>query len=326
MNQTNLINLFSPRMLLIIPIIAGYILDQLFGDPALFPHPVIFFGKLITINENQLNHGKGRFLKGSLQTSILCIACYAFFLVFTPEIACFYLQIQPIIYLLTATLIAFSGLAARGLITECRQVFSVLENKGLDAARLQLSKIVGRDTIGLSISQVHTATLETLSENLCDGVVAPLFYYAIGGLPGMLTYKMINTLDSMIGHRSKRFEKYGKFAARLDDVANFIPARLTALLMAILSVDYKVFSFIYKFGNCHKSVNAGYPEAAMAGILNLKFGGPAFYQGVLIDKPFIGDSLIQPDKEKFTHACAINQLTGLSMLMLVILYIWFTYA
>jgi len=326
MSQNNLISLFSSRMFLIIPLIAGYILDQLFGDPAWFPNPVIFFGKLIKINENQLNQGKGRFVKGSLQSIILCIACYAFFLVFTPEFACFYLQIPPIIYLLIATPIVFSGLAARGLINECRQVFNVFEILGLDAARLQLSRIVGRDTSGLDISQVHTATLETLSENLCDGVIAPLFYYAIAGLPGMMTYKMINTLDSMIGHRSKRFEKYGKFSARLDDIANFIPARLTSLLMVIVSVDFKVFSFIYKYGNRHKSLNSGYPEAAMAGILNLKFGGPSFYQGVLIDKPFIGDSLMLPDKEKFMRGCAINQLTSLSMLLLVIVFIWFTYA
>lgn len=324
MNQTMLINLFSPRILLIIPLIAGYILDQLFGDPALFPYPVIFFGRLITINENQLNQGGRRFLKGSLQTSVLCIACYAFFLVFTPEFACFYLQIPVLIYLLTATLIVFSGLAARGLITECREVFSVLDRNGLEAARLQLSRIVGRDTIELNVNQVRIATLETLSENLCDGVIAPLFYYALAGLPGMMTYKMINTLDSMIGHRSKRFEKYGKFAARLDDVANFIPARLTAFLLVIISGDFSVFSFVYRFGNCHKSLNSGYPEAAMAGILNLKFGGPSFYQGVLIDKPFIGDSLVLPDKEKFRRGCAINQLSSLTMLLLVIVFIWFT--
>lgn len=130
----------------------------------------------------------------------------------------------------------------------------------------------------------------------------------------------------MIGHRSKRFEKYGKFSAHLDDIANFIPARLTSLLMVIVSVDFKVFSFIYKYGNRHKSLNSGYPEAAMAGILNLKFGGPSFYQGVLIDKPFIGNSLMLPDKEKFMRGCTINQLTSLSMLLLVIVFIWFTYA
>lgn len=325
MNQTNLINLFSPRIMLIIPLIAGYILDQLFGDPASFPHPVIFFGKLITINETKLNQGERRFLKGSLQTSILCIACYAFFRIFTPEFACFYMQIPILIYLLMATLIVFSGLAARGLISECCAVFSELDLNGLDAARLQLSRIVGRDTITLDANQVQIATLETLSENLCDGVIAPLFYYAIAGLPGMMTYKMINTLDSMIGHRSKKFEKYGKFAARLDDVANFIPARLTAFLLVITSGDFRVFSFIYKFGHCHKSLNSGYPEAAMAGILNLKFGGPSFYQGVLIDKPFIGQSLMQPDKEKFRCGCVLNQLSSLSMLLLVIVFIWFTY-
>ncbi len=185
----------------------------------------------------------------------------------------------------------------------------MLHNQGLEAGRKQLSRIVGRDTTQLTAQQIRIAVLETMSENLSDGVVAPLFYYALAGIPGMMTYKMINTLDSMLGYRSARYEQFGKFAARLDDVANFIPARLTALLMVLVSGSWRGFLFTIKYGHKHKSPNAGYPEAALAGILNCRFGGPNRYHGQLVSKPYIGkqDRLIQP--EEIERISRINHCT-----------------
>jgi adenosylcobinamide-phosphate synthase len=165
------------------------------------------------------------------------------------------------------------------------------------------------------------AAFETMSENLSDGVIAPLFYYALAGVPGMMAYKMVNTLDSMIGYRSERYEQFGKFAARLDDVANFIPARLTAILMALISGSKRSFQFIMQYGNKHKSPNSGYPEAALAGILNTRFGGPNIYQGVLVDKPFIGcdDRAIEADEIK--RVSSVNHRTCFLMIILSIAFI-----
>jgi adenosylcobinamide-phosphate synthase len=160
--------------------------------------------------------------------------------------------------------------------------------------------------------------METLSENLSDGVIAPLFYYAWAGVPGMMTYKMINTLDSMIGYRNPRYERFGKFAARLDDVANFIPARLTALLMVLVTASRRGAAFVIRYGHLHKSPNAGYPEAALAGILDVRFGGANVYQGITVTKPFIGDNPRQLLPEEIKKAGSINHKVCLSMVILII--------
>nr|HPO01328.1 CobD/CbiB family cobalamin biosynthesis protein [Opitutaceae bacterium] len=153
-----------------------------------------------------------------------------------------------------------------------------------------LSWIVGRDTAHLDAQQVRTAVCETMAENLCDGVVAPLFYYALGGVPAMMAYKMVNTLDSMIGHHDARHEWFGKTAARLDDLANLVPARLTALLMMLVAGSARGARFAWKYGRAHSSPNSGYPEAALAGILDVRFGGPHTYDGELVEKPWIGEN------------------------------------
>jgi adenosylcobinamide-phosphate synthase len=202
-------------------------------------------------------------------------------------------------------------------------VFNALEQNGLEAGRKRLSWIVGRDTSNLSSQQIRIAVFETMSENLSDGVIAPLFYFLIGGIPGMMVYKMINTLDSMVGYRNDKYEQFGKFAARLDDVANFIPARLTALLMCIASMSNKGFMFIFKFGNNHKSPNSGYPEAALAGILDVRFGGPNSYHGMLVDKPYIGENDREIAHEEIHRVARINHTTTFLMLLLVVAILYF---
>ncbi|HEX6429347.1 MAG TPA: adenosylcobinamide-phosphate synthase CbiB [Niastella sp.] len=289
-------------VLLILPLLAGYGLDLLLGDPDRFPHPIRLFGNAIGTGEKLLNKGNNRFAKGALLTFVLCAAVFAFFHWSSGLL----LAWQPVGYLIFSTVFVYYGLANTSLIDEGRKVFSVLEEQGLEAGRRQLSRIVGRDTAALTPQQIRIAVLETMSENLSDGIIAPLFYYAIGGVPGMMTYKMINTLDSMIGYRNERYEQFGKCAARLDDIVNFIPARITALLMVLVSGSWRGFHFIRQYGNKHKSPNSGYPEAALAGIIDTRFGGPNIYHGKLVEKPFIGKN----DRTVMHHE--INRVSGIN--------------
>ncbi|WP_242696410.1 adenosylcobinamide-phosphate synthase CbiB [Longitalea luteola] len=304
-------------MLLILPLLAGYLLDLLLGDPEWLPHPIRLFGNLIYKGEKALNKGFNRLLKGALLSVVLCIAVFCCFRYSLQWL----LSLHPALFGVVSTIFVFYGLANKTLIKEGKKVFLVLHEEGLEAGRKQLSRIVGRDTSALTPQQIRIAVLETLSENLSDGVIAPLFYYAIAGVPGMMTYKMINTLDSMIGYRNERYELFGKFAARLDDAANFIPARITALLMVLVSGSRRSLQFIFRYGHKHKSPNSGYPEAALAGIMNVRFGGPNIYHGKLVEKPFIGcnDRMVQPGEIK--TATGINQkVTGCAVLIISLIF------
>ena len=301
-------------VLLIAPLLMGYVLDLWLGDPDNWPHPVRVFGNLIAKGEKFLNKNRYQFIKGMLLASLLTISVFLFFSYLNKLLfpASYWL------YIIVNGIFVWYGLANKSLITEGRNVFLALEKNGLEAGRRQLSRIVGRDTSQLTEQQIRIAVLETMSENLSDGVVAPLFYYAVAGIPGMMAYKMINTMDSMLGYRSERYEWFGKFPARLDDVANFIPARLTALLMILITGSRRGFRFILKFGNKHKSPNAGYPESALAGILNCRFGGPNVYHGVVVEKPFIGetDRIIKPDEIRLVSR--INQKVCFVMVLLCV--------
>jgi adenosylcobinamide-phosphate synthase len=305
----------------LIPLVAGYILDILLGDPRGLPHPIRLFGNAIYFGESLLNKGNFRFIKGTLLTLILCGSVFLFFY-FLSNIL---LQTNTILYILFASIFVFYGLANKSLIQEGKAVFDELQNNGLEAGRKRLSWIVGRDTTTLSENQIRTAVFETLSENLSDGVIAPLFYYAIGGLPAMMVYKMINTLDSMIGYKNEKYFYFGKFAARLDDVSNFIPARLTALIMVIVSGKWKLFSFVHQFRNQHASPNSGYPEAALAGIMNCRFGGPNTYHGKIVNKPYIGtnDRIIK--HQEIIEVSRINHKTTLLTITIIALisYLFF---
>ena len=302
---------------LIIPLMAGYGLDLVLGDPFTLPHPVRFFGLLISRGEAWLNKPARTMnaLVGAGLTIFLCTGTFFFFQGILRMLWTFNIPL----YLIVCSVFIFYGLANRQLILEGKQVFAALRTRGLEAGRQQLSRIVGRDTSHLTIQQIRIAVLETMSENLGDGVIAPLFYYLLAGVPGMMTYKMINTLDSMIGYRNERYERLGKFAARLDDVANFIPSRLTALLMVLVTASIRGARFILRYGHQHKSPNAGYPEAALAGILNAQFGGPNIYQGVLVEKPFLGDNNRAILDNEIKKVSAINQRSCLLMVLLILI-------
>lgn len=292
----------------------GYLLDLWLGDPDHWPHPVRVFGNAIAWGERRLNGGRYRFLKGALLSCCLVALVFLVFYV----INTFLLNIK-VLYVLFNGLFVYYGLANHSLIAEGRKVFAVLENDGLEAGRRQVARIVGRDTSQLSPQQIRIAALETMSENLSDGVVAPLFYYALAGVPGIMAYKMINTMDSMLGYRNERYERFGKFAARMDDVANFIPARLTALLMALVAGSERAVRFLFEYGPRHKSPNAGYPEAALAGILNCRFGGPNVYHGRVVEKPFIGEADREIEYGDVRTAANVNHRTCLTMVLMITL-------
>lgn len=301
-----------------VPLLLGYLLDLLLGDPRGLPHPIRWFGNSIAFGEKLLNRGQARFAKGALLT-IGLIAGVFISLAFAEK---WLTAWHPLAGMIFSTIWVFYGLANKSLIQEGRAVFDTLEQQGLEAGRKRLAWIVGRDTSQLSPQEIRVAVCETMSENLSDGVIAPLFFYALFGAPGIMAYKMANTLDSMIGYRNERYEWFGKFAARLDDVLNFIPARLTALLMALAGFSRRALRFIYTYGNQHKSPNAGYPEAALAGILNCRFGGPNIYHGILVQKPYIGQQERLIAHDDFVKVATINHITtALTVGLIVLVYL-----
>lgn len=266
-------------------LIVGWLLDRLLGDPSRLPHPIVFFGRCIAAGEHWLNRGSWRRTKGACLAIVLTAS--------TVGISWLMLHvaddIHPLAGMMLRALFIFYCLSGTTLAREVKEVFIALE-RSLDDGRRQVSRIVGRDTTALTADEVQKAALETLAENLSDGVIAPLFWLAVGGVPAMLGYKMVNTLDSMIAYHSPRYLRFGMVAARIDDVANYLPARLTALLMLLSAGRLGLMPFVLRYGKCHASPNSGWPEAALAGILNCRFGGPHQYFGEWFDKPYIGDN------------------------------------
>ena len=300
----------------ILPLLIGWFLDLLMGDPAWLPHPVVGFGKMIAFGEHHLNKGCYRKLKGALMAIIYITGVFVVVWFLRTILSS---HLSPLTTHLFDVVVIFFCLAGTTLIREVRQVFLALD-RSLDEGRKQVARIVGRDTSELSAQEVRTAALETLAENLSDGVIAPLFWFAILGVPGMLAYKMVNTLDSMIGYKTDRYRDFGCWAAHIDDIANYIPARITALLMIIAAGKPHLTAFVWRNGRNHASPNSGYPEAALAGILNCRFGGPHYYFGQLFDKPFIGTNDHPLTTDDMKKAVRINRTA--EILMVVIVSCW----
>lgn len=296
-------------------LLAGWMLDMLLGDPAWLPHPVVGIGRWIGFWEHRLNRGTHRRLKGALLVTLTLALLFL---------------LAWLLPRWTAPLLVFFCLAGRTLRREVAMVFEALD-RSLDDGRRQVARIVGRDTGALTAQEVRTAALETLSENLSDGVVAPLFWYALLGVPGMVVYKAVNTFDSMIGYRTERYRQFGCWAAHIDDVANYIPARLTAAVMVVgfwvLGVGginhhpspiTQHLRFVLRNGKNHASPNSGYPEAALAGILNCRFGGPHKYFGEVFDKPYIGENDRELTTADMKTAIRVNRIAEILMIALLL--------
>ncbi len=309
-------------------LLLGWLLDVAFGDPPRLPHPIVWFGRWISLWERRLNRGSHRILNGALLTivSVLLVFSLTWSLV---RLLCPF----PPFCLVFHALVVFFCLAGHTLRYEVRSVFVALRSS-LAEGRARVARIVGRDTACLSASEVRTAALETLAENLSDGVVAPLFWFVLLGAPGMLAYKMVNTLDSMIGYHTSRFRLFGCFAARLDDVANFLPARLTALFIVFVGwliglICPKLapsrcslvshLSFVFSQGPRHLSPNSGWPEAALASLLNCRFGGSHSYFGQECPKPYIGTHERPLDEADLHFSLWVSFATELLAILLVCL-------
>ena len=317
-------------------LLVGWLLDLLFGDPAGLPHPVVGFGRWIAFWEHRLNHGAHRKVKGACLavSSIVIVFVLTWLLLHKLLLPGVVQDSTPLVFWrgvggeVFSALLIFLCLAGHTLRREVRDVFKALE-RSLDDGRCQVARIVGRDTQSLSAHEVRTAALETLAENLSDGVVAPLFWFALLGVPGMMAYKMVNTLDSMIGYRTDRYRDFGCWAARIDDVANYIPARLTSLLILLASLPVcrmprrflHDIRFTLRYGSCHASPNSGWPEAALAACLDCRFGGTHDYFGEAVVKPYIGNNprqLVTSDLYTSLRLCFVAELSAIVLSLLAL--------
>ena len=321
-----------PILIFTLPLLLGFLMDRALGDPMRLGHPIVFFGHLIGFGEKHLNNGTSRRLKGFLYNGSL--VSFAFLLL--GAAINYYLgdlyfgHFLLLTIALPSTICIFYMLSGKTLVTEVKGVFSAL-SVSLEAGRKQVGRIVGRDTGALSAQEIRTAALETLAENLSDGVVGPMLSWSFFGTPGILTYKMINTQDSMVGYLNERYRAYGFFSAKLDDLVNLIPSRTTAILMLIAAGRLDLIRKTFQHGKRHLSPNSGYPEAALALVLGCRFGGPHDYFGEVVDKPYIGEVGRELSDEDLQHAIQITQRTewlalGLSLLLrllLIMLIIWY---
>lgn len=274
-----------------ISIIIGVILDFLIGDPYSFPHPVKLMGKIIAFEENIAR----KYFKAGLKFIGFIIVIINISLgFFIPFYILKFLKPFNIPYYILNIYLIYTAIAARSLHFEGNKIVQAL-NKGIDEGRKRLSYIVGRDTNSLNEEEIIKATVETISENTSDGVIAPLFFIIIFGAPGGMMYKFVNTMDSMLGYMDEKYKDIGYFPAKVDDIFNLIPARITSLLMIVSSIGKfnikRGFRVLKRDRLNHKSPNGGYPESATAGLLGIKLGGNNYYNGMLVEKPSIGDKI-----------------------------------
>lgn len=313
---------------MIIYILAGgVILDLIFADPDFIPHPVVIIGKLISfLEEKLLNNSKTKIkqiFRGSILTVVIILLTYLFinfFLKFAYNIN-EYFGILINIYFFSTT-IAIKGLAEAG-----NGIYKSLVNGNLELARQKTAMIVGRDTENISKSDVIRAAIETIAENTSDGIIAPLFFFLIGGVPLAMAYKAINTMDSMLGHKNKKYLYFGRPAAKLDDLVNYIPARITSFSFCFtaLFTDYnekKAWKIIKRDAQKHPSPNAGYPEAAAAGALSIKLGGINYYQGEKEFRAYLGeDSPPQNINDIKRMIDLMYYSTALFLIIMIVLYV-----
>jgi adenosylcobinamide-phosphate synthase len=296
-------------------------LDLLIGDPRALPHPVQVIGRFAAAFEEPVR----RLVKNQRVAGILMVMlAIAFTALTTMGIIRLAYQWDPLIADLIAIYFLYSGIAARDMIRHSKEVYTALATGSLTEARRRVGMICGRDTEPLDETGVVKATVESVAENMVDGVTAPLFYAVIGGPVGMMVYKAINTLDSTFGYKNEKYLTFGWASAKLDDMVNFIPARLTGLLVPLAALILKqkwVSSFwvLIRDRKKHPSPNAGHAEAAVAGALGIELGGLSYYFGLPSHKPTLGDPIFPV---KAVHILAVNRLllmtSGLALAIFMI--------
>lgn len=309
-------------MNVVIALAAGFLLDFLIGDPRWLYHPVCLIGKLISVLEKGIRRifpksEKGQLAGGCVEVLLVCLCS---FLIPLAILRVLYRYCYPAALALE---IFWCGqlIAARSLKDESMKVYDALKKGALEEARHAVSMIVGRDTQALSEEGVIKAAVETVAENTSDGIVAPLFYMAIGGVPLMFLYKAINTMDSMLGYKNEKYIYFGRCAAKLDDAVNYIPARISGWLMVLAAglgkLDGKQASHIYlRDRRNHSSPNSAHTEAAMAGALNVQLAGDAWYFGKRYKKPTIGDPGRPIETEDIVRANRLAYATDVLSLLI----------
>lgn len=283
-------------MLICWAVLGGFVLDAIFGDPAWLPHPVVLMGKAITALEKRLRAQfpqtpQGELCGGAVLAAILPVGTF----LITALVCRLAAALHPLAGLAVQMFWCAQALAARGLVQESCNVYKELQKQDLPAARKAVARIVGRDTQNLTAEGVTKAAVETVAENASDGVIAPLLYMLLGGAPLALTYKAVNTMDSMVGYKNEKYLNFGRAAAKLDDAANYLPSRIAALLWiaaaALTGNDAKGAWRIWRRDRRnHASPNSAQTESACAGALGVQLAGPATYFGEYYDKPTIGDA------------------------------------
>ena len=305
----------------ILSIYTGYALDLIIGDPYSFPHPVRFIGKLISFVERQIR---------KITSSDKGLKIAGFFLWFITVAVTFgitYLVVNlfkfnKIAYFIVNSILIYTTLATKCLKDESTKIYKVLKTGDLEKSRVQLSYIVGRDTTNLSEKEIVRATVETVAENTVDGIIAPLFYGFIGGAPLAMAYKAINTLDSTVGYKNDKYYYLGFASAKIDDIANFIPARIGVVLLSIgsLFAGFK-FKNALKIGirdrKNHKSHNFAFSEGAVAGALGIQLGGTNIYFGKEVYKPTIGDKNREIEIEDIVRT---NKIMYVSSIISIIIF------
>ena len=303
------------RLIFFIKIWIAYVLDLIFGDPQNVVHPVQVIGKIISAGEKVLLRKKYKFLAGAVLNIFTVSITYTLMYLISKsvKISVFFMIIE--IYLMY-TIFSINSLAREG-----NRVYRILKEGDIEKARKDLSYLVSRDTEMMDEKMIIRSTMETISENTVDGIVAPMFYMFLGGMPLAMAYKAINTLDSMVGYKNEKYMDFGKFSAKVDDAANFIPARITGILIVlasmILGYNYKnsLKIFIRDRKN-HSSPNSAHSEASVAGALGVQFGGKVSYFGKEIDKPTIGDKTKEFELEDIRKNIRIMYVTSfLSLVM-----------
>ena len=297
-------------------IMLGYGLDALIGDPYTMPHLIRLVGTLIAALERLLRRLLPTTKRGEIMGGVLLA-------LLVPTVMCLGAgcalalawRLSPVLGLVAETLVCYQMLAARQLEIEAERVLAALDEGGIEGARAQVRMIVGRDTGGLDEAGVLRATVETVAENASDGVVAPLVYMGLAGPVGGLLYKCVNTMDSMVGYRNERYRHFGRAAARLDDVLNWVPARLTGAIMCLVAPlvglsGRDAWRIMRRDARRHVSPNAGFPEAACAGALGIALVGPASYFGEVHMKPWVGDATREIERADVGRATALMRGSG----------------
>ncbi len=308
-------------------ILLAFLLDLIIGDPPWFPHPIKGIGKIINLCENFIR--KWPYLSDRIKgvifffsVNFLVFGILFLVLLFLIFIKRFSLLLYEALFIFISSLF----LATKGLIEAGLKVERALSEGKINEAREWLKALVGRDTEILRKDEIRRAVLESYAENLNDGIIAPLFWFFFFGFPGLVFYKTVNTLDSMVGYKDKKYKEFGWFSAKMDDLLNYLPARITAFLLIFSSFLYfgisnglRALQWTFKYASKHPSVNSGYPESALAGALGVRLLGPAYYGGLLVKKPYIGENLLTNLSNSIYMAKNLIYLSSFLMVILILL-------